>query len=323
MAEHSRIARYFAPLTRGEPGSFHLTDDAALLTPPPGQSLIVTTDSVIESIHVLPGATPQQFAQKLLRRNLSDLAAMGAAPWRYTLNIHTPRGLGDDWFAAFADTLATEQAQFGCVLIGGDSSSGAANAPIHTTLTCFGHIDGAPLLRSTAQVGDDLYVSGTLGDAALGLKLLQQKPQQLSPEVQPLIARYHTPEPRLALGAALRGIATAALDISDGLLADMAQLCTASHVGARVQREAIPRSPELQHFLDGDATIWGCILGGGDDYELCFTAPAHAREAIQALGAQLGLPLTRIGEITAAAGVVVVDESGVPVPIAQYGWEHS
>ncbi len=322
MAEHSRIARYFAPLAAGEPGSFALTDDAALLTPPTGAQLIITTDSVIEGIHVLPAATPEQFAQKLMRRNLSDLAAMGATPWCYTLNLHTPRGLADDWFAAFAATLAAEQKKFGLTLVGGDSTSGAHGAPIHTTLTCFGLVGTAPLRRSGAQAGDDLYVSGSIGDAALGLKLVLSNDESRMMNHDFLTTRYHAPTPRLALGAALGGIATAALDISDGLIADITQLCRASNVGARVTRDAIPRSPELQQQLRADEKIWDCILGGGDDYELCFTAPRSARGAIAALAHKLSLPLTRIGEITAETSVTLVDETGAPIAITSTGWEH-
>jgi thiamine-monophosphate kinase len=321
MTEHTRIARYFAPLAAGEPGSFALTDDAALLTPPAGTQLVITTDSVIEGIHVLPATSPQHFAQKLMRRNLSDLAAMGATPWRYTLNLHTPRRLAEDWFEAFASTLAAEQTVFGLTLVGGDSTSGAANAPIHSSLTCFGLISSAPLRRNGAQAGDDLYVSGTIGDAALGVRLLTTHRSPLTIH-QPLITRYHTPTPRLALGTALVGIASAALDISDGLLADITQLCNASGVGARIARDAIPHSPELQHLLHTNDSIWNDILGGGDDYELAFTAPRAAREAIDALAHELMLPLTRIGEITAEKNVSLVDDAGKKIAITRAGWQH-
>lgn len=321
MAEHTRIARYFAPLAAGEPGSFALTDDAALLTPPAGTQLVITTDSVIEGIHVLPATSPQHFAQKLMRRNLSDLAAMGATPWRYTLNLHTPRGVAEDWFEAFAATLAAEQSTFGLTLVGGDSTSGAARAPIHSSLTCFGLIRSAPLRRNGAQTGDDLYVSGTIGDAALGLRLLTTHRSPLTIH-QPLITRYHTPTPRLALGTALVGIASAALDISDGLLADITQLCNASGVGARIARDAIPRSPELQHLLHTNDSIWNDILGGGDDYELAFTAPRAARETIDTLAEQGAFLLTRIGEITAEKNILLVDGAGNVLTTDVTGWQH-
>ncbi len=316
MREHDRIARFFAPLSDGEPGSFHLSDDAAMLTPPSGQQIIITSDSVIETIHVMAGATPEQFAQKLMRRNLSDLAAMGATPWRYLLNLHTLTGLSEHWFAAFSTTLAELQQQFGLTLIGGDSTSGAQH--IHTTMTCIGLIDAAPLRRNGANIGDDLYVSGTIGDAAFALSLLQQN----LAAGEALAARYHCPEPRLALGLALRGIATSCIDISDGLLADIAHITKASGVGAIIQRAAIPLSPILCAQVTDDIGAWRFALYGGDDYELGFTAPPHHRATIEALGKRLNLPLTRIGSMVAGGGVTLMGENGLPLPITQHGWQH-
>lgn len=317
MGERARIARYFAPLAAAEAGSFCLTDDAAVLTPPAGQQLVITTDSVIESIHILPGATPQQFAQKLLRRNLSDLAAMGATPWRYTLNLHTPRDLPTSWFDAFAATLAIEQQQFGLTLIGGDSTSGGET--IHCTLTCFGLLDGAALRRNSAVIGDDLYVSGTVGDAAYALHLLQRK--QLVDDA--LAAQYHCPEPRLALGKMLHGIATSAIDISDGLLADVEQLCTASNCAASITRDLIPLSAALRVSITQDDSAWRFALSGGDDYELCFTAPTAQRVTIQDIAQTLGLPLTRIGNMTQGNGIQLFDANNSEIPITHSGWEHA
>ena len=318
MAERDRIARFFAPLTAGESGSFNLTDDAAILDIPAGHQLVITTDSVIVGIHVLADATAQQCAQKLVRRNLSDLAAMGAKPWRYSLNIHTPHHVGDDWFAAFAATLAAEQKTFDMLLIGGDSTSGGH--AIHTTLTCFGLVKtGAALRRNGAHVGDDIYVSGTIGDAALALQLLQQN----GSAPQHFFNRYHRPEPRLHVGAALHGLATAAIDISDGLVADIAAVCAASGVGATLETSRIPLSPMLQQLVTNDAPIWDLILAGGDDYELAFTAPASSRAALQKLSAELSLALTCIGHITKEKDVRVVDENGAIIPIIHAGWEHA
>jgi thiamine-monophosphate kinase len=317
MAERARIARFFAPLAAGEPGSFQLMDDAASLTPPPGQRLILTTDSVIEGLHVPMGASPEDIARKLVRRNLSDLAAMGAQPWRYSLNLHTPRGQADDWFARFADTLAAEQTRYGMILVGGDSTSGEASA-CHATLTCLGLCDGALLLRNGARAGEDIYVSGTLGDAAYALTLLQQ-----NASVPPaLLARYLAPEPRLALGQALRGIATAAVDISDGLLADLSQLLAASGVGADVLRDTIPLSLALREATAHDETCWQHALSGGDDYELCFSAPVIEREAIAALAARLDLPLTRIGTVMAQRELAILDARGKKITPTAHGWEH-
>ncbi len=316
MGERDRIARFFTPLASREPGSFDLTDDAAILTPPPGQRLVITTDSVIETVHVLAAATPQQCAQKLMRRNLSDLAAMGATPWRYTLNLHTPTTTDDAWFAAFAGTLAAEQQRFGLTLIGGDTTSGGDR--IHVTMTCFGLLEGEALRRNGAQVGNDLYVSGSLGGAAYALSWLQQN----MPVSEALAARYHCPEPRLQLGKMLQHVATSAIDISDGLLADIAQVCRASHVAATIHRAVIPLQHELQHEVQQNPEAWRFALSGGDDYELCFTAAKNAREAVASLAAKIELPLTRIGEITAGNGVILLDENGAQLPITQGGWEY-
>lgn len=316
MGERARIARFFAPLTHDEPGSFALTDDAGVLAVPAGQQLVVTTDSVIEGLHVMPGATPAQFAQKLVRRNLSDLAAMGATPWRYSLNLHTPPGLDDTWFERFVATLAEEQAAFGLVLIGGDSTSGAG--PIHSSITLMGLIAGNALRRRGAMAGEDVYVSGVLGGAAYALHLLQHG-QGVD---EALAARYHTPEPRLALGQALRGIASSGIDLSDGLLADAAQLCDASQVGIVLEHAAIPHEPALMQAMHADATLTRFALNEGDDYELLFTAHAQHREAIGALSRRLALPLTRIGRVIAGDTVVLRNAHGQPMAVPMQGYEH-
>lgn len=308
MRERDLIAQFFAPLSATEPGSFNLTDDAAQLTPPPGCALVITTDSVIEGVHAPLGATPQQLAQKLVRRNLSDLAAMGATPWRYFLNLHLPV-LDETWLAAFSETLRREQEQFGMVLAGGDTSRGGAHT--HLTMTCIGLNDGPALTRSGAMVGDDLYVSGTLVDAALGLAMLQQK----IPTDAFCVARYERPEPRLELGSMLRGIATACMDISDGLLLDLSRICAASKVGAQLQRDALPLSPAAQR-LKTTAGFWDFVLSGGDDYELLFTAPVSAR------GALASYPVTRIGQIVAGKTVRVLDETGADITPTHQGWEY-
>lgn len=308
MAEHRRIARFFAPLAVAEAGSFSLTDDAALLSTPPGQKLVVTTDSVIENIHVLKDASAAQFAQKLVRRNLSDLAAMGAKPWRYFVNLHMPRGTMDAWFAEFSTTLAHEQTTFGMTLAGGDSTCGGD--AVHATMTCLGLVADTQLLRSKAMVGDDVYVSGTLGDAALGLLVLQEELATDSAGSAFLTQRYHVPEPRLALGEMLHGVAHAVMDVSDGLLADAAQIARASCVQIRLVRESVPLSPAARAVLRQDVQYWNSILTGGDDYELLFTAPASQRAALA------GMPVTRIGDVATGEGVLL---DGQP---AEGGWQH-
>lgn len=295
MAERDRIARFFAPLTAGEPGAYSLTDDAALLTPP--HPVIITTDSVITGIHVLGNASATEIAEKLVRRNLSDLAAMGAMPWRYTLNLHTPPGLPDAWYAEFAFALSRLQLYFGMVLVGGDSSTG--RGPVHATLTCLGLATHGTLQRSTAHVGDDVYMTGTIGDAALGLKVLQHTLVLEAAMAEYLVERYDRPEPRLEIGARLHGLAHAVIDISDGLLADAAQLAQASQVQLQLTREALPLSDAARAVLAEDTSRWTHILTGGDDYELLFTAPPTSRAALDLLD------VTRIGCVVAGNGVLL------------------
>jgi len=282
MHEHARIAAFFAPLSAGEAGAFHLKDDAAALTPPTGQQIVLTTDSVIEDVHLPVGATAAQFAHKLIRRNLSDLAAMGATPWRYLLNIHLPKRIDDDWLKEFSATLAQLQQHFGMVLVGGDSTG---NDRIHLTATLIGLVK-IPLTRAGAKAGDGIYVTGRIGDAAMALKNLKGA----APEV---LARYYQPEPRIAVGQKLHGVATAAIDISDGLVQDLGQLCAASGVGAVIDVATIPFSP------DGDIKT---MLTGGDDYELLFTAASEPKG--------FDVTITRIGSIEAGSGVKVLGYDG-------------
>lgn len=290
MREHERIAKFLSPLSAGEAGAFSLTDDAAALHIPSGQQLIITTDSVIEGIHLPHGATAEQLAHKLIRRNLSDLAAMGATPWRYLLNINMPHHTNMEWWRDFADTLANLQQEFQIVLVGGDCTSGEHT---HLTATMFGLVT-TPINRSGAKIGDGIYVTGQIGDAAMALKNLTQA----SPE---LLTRYYRPEPRLHVGQMLHGIATACIDISDGLVADLGHLCAASHVGAVIDVAHIPFSP------DGDITT---MLTGGDDYELLFTASATLPLS--------EVPITRIGTIVAQHGVVIHGYDG-----PQNGYSHT
>lgn len=310
MNEFDRIARYFAPLSAGEAGAFALTDDAAALTIPSGQTLVVTTDSVIGGIHLPGDASPSQFAQKLLRRNLSDLAAMGALPWRYLLNLHVPATISEEWLQQFSAMLQQEQQHFGIVLVGGDSTMGGEN--IHLTATLLG-LTPEPLLRRGAKAGDDLYVTGTIGEAALALPyaLGEKIPDAAA---QPWLDRYFAPEPRIAVGLALRGIASAAIDISDGLVQDLDHLCQASGVGAVVH---IPHMPLAR---TGDIET---MLTGGDDYELLFTAPAALQQKIAEIACKTDTLITRIGYTTQETTSVFLDEAGKKRSFTKTGYQHS
>ena len=321
MQEHAIIATHFAPLCADEPGSFNLTDDAAVLAMPEGKRLVVTTDSVIEGVHMLPAATEAQYASKLMRRNLSDLAAMGAAPWRYFLNLRVPRETGTEWFASFAATLHQEQERFGLVLAGGDTTLGGDI--IHLSATVLGLVGKAPLTRSGACAGDGLYVTGSIGDAALGLAMLQAD----AAADGHWIDRYHLPQPRLQVGQALCGVASAALDCSDGLLKDAARLAMASGVGLELDATAIPVSDATRSLLEAApdyasrSAIRQIILTGGDDYELIFTAPPSAETALAEMARFLRVPITPIGTVT-DAGLEYRDEAGQHRFGLDSGWEY-
>ena len=312
--EFAFIARRLRPLASA-PGALGLADDAALLDPRPGTQLVLTKDAMVAGVHFLPDDPPGDIARKLLRVNLSDLAAMGAAPIGYLLALARPREVEDEWLAAFCDGLAADNAEFAISVLGGDTVS--TPGPLTLSLTAIGDVPkGAALLRSGACEGDEVWVSGTLGDAALGLAVLQGRLEVDEPVRTALIGRYRLPRPRLALGQALRGIAHAALDVSDGLLADLGHIVETSGVGAEIRADLLPvGAPDLPGALDA-------ALSGGDDYELLFTAPPNLRDEIERLAEQLNLPLTRIGAMQAAPGIRVRDAAGREISPARTGWQH-
>jgi thiamine-monophosphate kinase len=315
--EFAFIAERLRPLAAGSPGALDLLDDAALLDPPAGAELVLTKDAMVAGVHFLADDPPAQIAQKLLRVNLSDLAAMGAAPLGYLLALARARDTSDAWLADFCAGLAADQAECGFGLLGGDTVS--TPGPLTLSLTALGHVPkGQALRRSTARPGDEVWVSGTLGDGALGLKVLQGALDAPPAAGTFLISRYRLPQPRLALGQALRGIASAALDVSDGLLADLGHILETSAVGAEIHVGALPLSPAAR-ALPGACEA---ALAGGDDYELLFTAPPERRARLEALSAELDLPLTCIGRITSAEGLRVLDQEGLQITVTTTGWQH-
>ena len=322
LGEFERIARFFKPLSAVLAGAYELSDDAGVIAPAAGQELVVTTDALVEGIHVLPGERPDRLARKALRVNLSDLAAMGARPLAYTLALALPAAIGDDWLAAFAGGLADDQTRFAIGLLGGDSVS--TGGPVVVSVTAIGTVAcGRALRRAGAVAGDRIYVSGTLGDAALGLRAARGELAGVpAGDVAALAARYHEPEPRLALGHALAGVATAAIDVSDGLVGDLGHVCAASGVGARVEAARVPLSPAGRHAVRDEPALGPVALAGGDDYELLFTVPPEAEAGVADLARHVGLPLTAIGEMTTGSGVVVLDETGRPIA-GLAGWTHT
>jgi thiamine-monophosphate kinase len=320
LGEFGRIRRYFAPLAG--PGGLGLTDDAALVDCAPGHRLVVTVDAIVEGVHYLPEDPADLVARKLLRVNLSDLAAMGARPLHYLLATALPATLGDDWVARFAAGLAEDQARFGVDLLGGDSV--ATSGPAVLSLTAIGEVRaGAEIRRGGARPGDRLWVSGTIGDAFLGLLVLRGGyPTLAAADRAALARRFQLPEPRSRLGPRLAGIAHAMCDVSDGLLADLGHICDASRSGATVALAALPLSPAARLAAAGEPELPARLAAAGDDYELLFSAPPEASATIGGLAAELGLPITTIGTIDDGEGVRLVDASGNELPVATAGYRH-
>ena len=321
-SEFDRIARYFASLAESVPGAFGLLDDAAVISPSTGTELVVTTDTIVAGVHYVGDEAPGLVAAKLLRVNLSDLAAMGATPRAYTLNIALPANIDDRWLEAFAAGLAEDQQRYGVALIGGDSVG--TSGPAVFSLTAFGEVPvGGALRRCGARPGDGVYVSGTIGDGALGLLVVQEKLRGLSGgDSEVLAARYRRPEPRLALGKRLHGLAHAVADISDGLVADLIHIANASAVAATIESAAIPLSSAGVNALAGNAALQQTILTGGDDYELIFCVPSEQADAVRALAQEIDVPLTAVGVIAEGAGVRVVDAEGREITLQHAGFTH-
>ena len=308
--EFSRIARYFAPLAG--PEGRGLIDDAAVFAPAPGREIVLTVDQMLEGVHFLSGDAPALIARKLLRRNLSDLAAMAARPLGYLLTTALPAELDEAWLADFVSGLAHDQEAFGIRLFGGDSSSSLG--PIGLTATLLGDVAaGAALGRGGAQAGDDIWVTGTIGDAALGLRARRGT---LADPSGHLTRRSLLPEPRL--GLALAGLAHACIDVSDGLLQDLGHLCSTSTLAATIEAARVPISPPAaalgEQFLEARLTE-------GDDYELLLAVPPAKAAALRAACGTLAI--TRIGAFHAGApAVTVLDKTGAPLRFNRAGWQH-
>jgi thiamine-monophosphate kinase len=315
--EFALIGRHFRPLAGA--GALGLTDDAAVLAPPAGRELVIAADAMVAGVHFLEDDPPETIGRKLLRVNLSDLAAMGAAPLGYLMTTAFPKGIDDGWIAHFAAGLAADQREFGLSVLGGDTVG--TPGPMSLSLTILGHAaPGAALRRAGARAGDDLWVSGSIGDGALGLRAARG---QLPDPSGFLADRYRLPKPRVALGLALVGIATAAMDVSDGLMQDLGHLCRASGCGAEVLADAVPLSDAARAAIAGDPALALLPFCGGDDYELLFAAPAAAVAAVQAAAAAAGIAATRIGRFAAGAPAATLrDAKGASVALPRAGWSH-
>lgn len=322
--EFGRIARYFKPLAAGFPGSLGLANDAAVFGVPEGWELVVTMDAMVAGIHFLPDDAPGDIAAKLLRVNLSDLAAMAAEPLAYTLATALPKDLDDGWLAAFTAGLADDQGRYGIGLAGGDSVS--TTGPVTLSLTAFGLVPrGLALPRRAARTDERLFVTGTIGDAALGLAVaLGTLTVDRAESRDHLLGRLRRPEPRLAVGRGLRGLATACIDVSDGLVADLAHIAEETGCAAVLQAPAVPLSDAARRATAGDPALLVTALTGGDDYELLFAAPESARPELARLAADTGVPIAEIGHLApgAAGEVTVLDPAGRPMALERRGWVH-
>lgn len=308
MAEFDLIARIRKRVASRGDVVLGIGDDCALLAPPPGQQLAITMDTLNAGVHFPPETAPADIGWKALAVNLSDLAAMGAEPAWCTLSLTLPQA--DATFVdGFCDGFLALAAQHGVALVGGDTTRG----PLSVSITAHGFVAaGEALRRDGARVGDEVWVSGTLGDAAGALRQWKAG----APMAPALQARLDRPTPRVALGRALRGIASSAIDVSDGLLADLAHVCHASGVGAEIDVDALPASDALRAAFDADVrrTLQAT---GGDDYELCFTAPVAQRAALEALSRALALPLARVGRIVLGTRV-----ASAGLPPGAVGYQH-
>lgn len=315
-SEFELIARYFTRPART--AVLGVGDDCALVRVPADLALAVTTDTLVEGTHFLPDSDPAKLGHKALAVNISDLAAMGADPRWATLSLVLPEA-NESWLEGFARGLFDLAGRYGVELIGGDTTRG----PRAISITALGTLPpGLALRRDGARDGEDIWLSGATGDAALGLAHLRGRVELSDPVARHCLARLDTPLPLVELGRRLRSIASSAIDVSDGLLADLGHILERSGVGAEVWLEKLPRSRALAECTDA-ALARECLLGGGDDYELIFTASQERRAAILTLAAEVGLSLTRIGHIVAGAPIVaVLDEAGRPVSTGPGGFDH-
>lgn len=320
--EFQQIAELFAPLAAGYPGALGLTDDAAFMAVPEGKDLVLTMDTIVESVHFLPDDPPDLIARKLVRVNLSDLAAKGAVPHALMLSCAFPQARSDRWREGFARGLAEDVATYAVPVIGGDTVS--TPGPASFTLTAFGMVEqGRGLLRSGACDGDLLVVTGTLGDGAYGLLAAQGKLSGGDAEsVAWLADRYRIPQPRVSLGPQLIGLARAAMDISDGLLQDLGHMCRASGIGACVEASRLPVSAAASALYQQRADGLALITTGGDDYELLFSCPPDAWPTVQSVAMEAGVQITVIGRCIAGTGVSLLDASGRVIESAQAGFRH-
>ena len=323
-AEDRLIARHFRPLAKN-PGALGLVDDAAVIAPPAGCDVVLTTDGVIAGVHVFPEDVPGDVARKALRMNLSDLAAKGATPLGFLISLALPGSIDDGWLAAFAAGLGADAERYGCPLLGGDTDR--TPGPLSVSIAAFGAVpNGKMVRRATAKAGDRIVVSGTIGDAALGVLLRRDqglaKRWRLSDAMSThLRERYLLPQPRNALACAVLQNASAAIDVSDGLAGDLAKLCRASGVAAEIDVARVPLSGAVRAAIAADPAILKTALSGGDDYEIVATLPTDKLATFNAAAHAAGVAVSEIGRIAPGEGARFVRD-GKAIHFAQPSYSH-
>jgi thiamine-monophosphate kinase len=321
-AEDRLIARHFAPIAT-HPGALGLSDDAAFIKPPPGCDLVLKTDAIIGGVHFFPDDAAHTIASKALRVNLSDLAAKGAKPLGFLLSLALPAGLGDGWLADFANGLRGDAVLFSCPLFGGDTDR--TPGPAMISIAMFGAVpEGTMVRRAGAKPGDLVFVSGTIGDAALGLFLRRGDADwNLEPaQRQHLVSRYLLPQPRNALAEAVRAHASASMDVSDGLVGDLTKLCRVSQVAADIDVARVPQSDAAKVVIAADAAKLETALTGGDDYEILCTVPPAKAGSFRAAAQAANVPVTEIGVIAAGEGARFRDAQGQPLTFKRMSFSH-
>jgi thiamine-monophosphate kinase len=325
--EEELVQSYLVPLAAGFSGAFGLRDDCAAIKVPPGNDLIVTVDALVSGIHFLPDETPENIAWRALAVNVSDLAAKGASPLCYLMALALPAAPDADWMMRFAGALKEAQDHFSMHLIGGDTDR-RAGVPLSVTITAMGTVpEGKMVRRAKAKAGDRVFVSGTLGDAGLGLALRRNPDARRSWPIdktdrQFLMDRFLRPTPRLELGPMLLEHATAAMDLSDGLAKDLERLARTSGVGARINFDLLPRSPAAARVFADTPDLANLPLNAGDDYEILATVPAADAQDFEDAALEAGIAVTDIGEITKTLGLVIVGANGKPMTLEKAGHDH-
>jgi thiamine-monophosphate kinase len=320
-AEDRLIARFFQPLAT-HPGALGLSDDAAFLTPPPGCDLVLKTDAIVGGVHFFPEDAAHSVAGKALRVNLSDLAAKGARPLGFLLSLALPKDVGDEWLEEFAQGLRGDSVLFSCPLFGGDTDR--TLGPITVSIAMFGAVpEGTMVRRAGAKAGDRVFVSGTIGDATLGLMMRKGKDWNLAEEQrQHLVSRYLLPQPRNALAEAVRTHASAAMDISDGLVGDFSKLCRASGVAATIDVPRIPLSDAAKAAAAAEPEAIDSVLTGGDDYEIVCTVPPAKADSFRTAARGSGVAVTEIGEIKAGEGARFLAGDGRALTFKRTSFSH-